>query len=298
MKPAPFDYFAASSADEAVGLLAKHGDDAMVLAGGQSLLPLLNLRLARPAVLVDVSKVGELDYIRESDRGLEIGAVTSKRNVEHSALVRERHPLLHATTCLIAHPPIRSRGTVGGSLVQADPAAEYPALAVALDAELHVASSEGERTIAADDFFHGFLATDLAPGELLKSVLWPKLEPGSGWSCLEFARRPGDFALAGVVVTVSLDDGGRFAETRLVPFGVGARPVRLRDAEQTLLGEAPGDAVYERAAERAVASLEPPHSDVHASSEYRLHLMRVLLGRALTEASARAHRQRENPPRA
>jgi CO/xanthine dehydrogenase FAD-binding subunit len=296
MKPVPFGYVAASSAEEAVALLAQHGDDAMILAGGQSLLPLLNLRLARPSMLVDVSRIAELDYIVASDGALEIGAVTRKRALEFSPLVRERHPLLHTATCLIGHAPIRSRGTVGGSLVQADPAAEYPALAVALGATLRVVGTHAERTIAAGDFFQGFLATALAPGELLAAVRWPLLPSRSGWSCLEFARRPGDFALSGVVASVSLDDSGRYSDVRLVPFGVGPRPVRVRAAEAALAGERPGESLHLHAAERAVAELEPPQSDVHASSEYRAHLTRVLLQRALAEASTRAAGAREIAP--
>lgn len=296
MKPVPFGYVAASSAEEAVALLAKHGDDAMILAGGQSLLPLLNLRLARPSVLVDVSGIAELDYIVESDGAIEIGAVTRKRTVEYSPLVRERHPLLHTATCLIGHAPIRSRGTVGGSLAQADPAAEYPALAVALGATLRVRGAGATRTIAADDFFQGFLATALAPGEILAAVRWPLLPSRSGWSCLEFARRPGDFALAGVVASVSLDESGRYSDVRLVPFGVGPRPLRARAAEAALAGERPGESLHLRAAERAIAELEAPQSDAHASSEYRAHLTRVLIQRALAEAAARASSSLEATP--
>ncbi|MBM4334843.1 MAG: xanthine dehydrogenase family protein subunit M [Deltaproteobacteria bacterium] len=296
MKPVPFRYVAASSAEEAVARLAEHGDDAMILAGGQSLLPLLNLRLARPSVLVDVSRIAELDYVVESDGALEIGAVTRKRTVEHSPLVRERHPLLHTATGLIGHAPIRSRGTVGGSLVQADPAAEYPALAVALGATLRVRGAGTTRTIVADDFFQGFLATALEPGEILAAVRWPLLPSRSGWSCLEFARRPGDFALAGVVASVSLDDTGRYCDARLVPFGVGPRPVRARAAEAALAGERPGESLHLRAAERVAAELGPPQSDAHASSEYRAHLTRVLVQRALAEAAARATSSRGRAP--
>ncbi|UCE87240.1 MAG: xanthine dehydrogenase family protein subunit M [Deltaproteobacteria bacterium] len=288
MKPAPFEYFAPETVDEAVALLAEHGDEAKILAGGQSLMPLLNMRLARPAALVDATKVAGLDAIRETRRGLVIGAMTSKRTVERSALVRERQPLLHAATLLIAHPQIRNRGTVGGSLAHADPAAEYPAVAVALDAELTARGPRGERRIAAADFFVSYLTTALEPAELLTEVRFPTFGDGTGWACQEIARRHGDFAMAGVAVTLKRGRRGRCADARVVLFGVGPAPVRARAAEQLLVGEAPGETLFAEAGRSAGEAIDEPLSDVHASAEYRRHLAQVLTRRGLAEAAARA----------
>lgn len=288
MKPAPFDYFAPESVEEAVSLLAEHGGEAKILAGGQSLMPLLNMRLARPVALIDASRLAELDYIREANGRLRIGSMTCKRAVERSALVRRRQPLLHAGTLLVAHPQIRNRGTVGGSLAHADPAAEYPALAVALDAELRVVGPDGERSVGAADFFVSTLTTALEPTELLTEVRFPALPKRTGWSCLEVARRHGDFAMAGVAATLTLDRKGRCAGARIALFGVGPKPLRARDAEETLIGEEPGERLFAQAGQKASADVAEPPSDVHASAEYRRHLAQVLTRRALAEAAARA----------
>ena len=288
MKPPPFDYVDPGSVGEAVSLLKEHEGEAKVLAGGQSLMPLLNMRMARPGVLVDVNRIADLDYIRESDGGLAIGALTSQRAVERSDLVRSRLPLLHAATRFIAHPQIRNRGTVGGSLAHADPAAEYPAVAVALDAELTAVGPDGERTIKAGDFFVTYLTTALEPTELLTEVRLPAPPERSGWSFLEVSRRRGDFALVGVAVTLTLDGGGRCSRARVVLFGVGAAPFRARETENVLVGEKPGEQLFERAGQKAGEDVGEPLSDVHASSEYRKHLAAVLTRRALTQAAARA----------
>jgi carbon-monoxide dehydrogenase medium subunit len=291
MKPPVFDYAAPGTVGEAVSLLAQHEGEAKILAGGQSLMPLLNMRLARPGLLVDLGRVPGLDYIREVDGGLAIGAMTTQRTVERSPLVASRNPLLHAAVRLIAHPQIRNRGTIGGSLAHADPAAECPAIALAMDAELRVVGpgeSGRERTIPAADFFVTYLTTALAPTELLAEVRFPALPEGSGWSFMEVARRHGDFALAGAVATLALDRGGRCAGARLVLFGVGSTPLRARAAEDALCGEKPSETLIGQAAEQAAAAIDEPLSDVHASAEYRRHLAGVLARRSLAEAAGRA----------
>jgi carbon-monoxide dehydrogenase medium subunit len=288
MKPAPFEYFDPKTLEEAVSLLQKHGEDAKILAGGQSLMPLLSMRMARPEALIDLSRVRELEYIRETDGALAIGAMTSKREVERSELVQRRQPLLHAATVLVAHPQIRNRGTVGGSMAHADPAAEYPAVALVLDAELRAVGPDGERTIGAEDFFQSYLTTALQPAEVLTEVRFPVLADGAGWAFREVSRRQGDFAMAGAAVTLSAEDSGRCKAARIVLFGVGPTPIRARGAEQMLVGEALGEAILEAAGRRASDDLDEPLSDVHASAEFRRHLARVLTRRALAEAMTRA----------
>lgn len=288
MKPPPFEYRDPRTLEEAIAALRECPGEARILAGGQSLMPMLNMRLARPDLLVDLGRIEALDYIREEKAGLAIGAMTTKRAVEDSELVRRRQPLLHAATRLIAHPQIRNRGTVGGSLAQADPASEYPAVAVALDAELRALGPQGERTLAAADFFVGYLATALAEHELLVELRVPELAKRTGWSVQEVARRHGDYAMVGVAATLSRDWRGRCADARLVFFGVGPAPVRARAAEELLRGERPGDALFARAAEAVAGAIEEPLSDVHASAEFRRHLAVVLARRGLAEAASRA----------
>jgi len=289
MKPARFEYAAPDSLGEAISLLEQGADrDAKVLAGGQSLVPLLNMRMARPDLLVDLERIAGLDGIREEGGWLVIGAMARKRAVEKSERVRRLQPVLLAATRLVGHPQIRNRGTVGGSLAHADPAAEYPALAVVLGAELRAVGPGGERRIAAGDFFRGHLTTALEAAEVLTEVRVPVLEPGTGWSFLEVARRHGDFALAGAAATVRLDGRGRFSAARLVLFGVAPMPVRLAEGEALLTGEPPGATLLEEVAVRGSEGLEEPPSDVHASAAHRRHLARVLLRRALDEAVARA----------
>jgi carbon-monoxide dehydrogenase medium subunit len=288
MKPAPFEYFDPRTVEEAVSLLREHGEDAKILAGGQSLMPLLSMRMARPEVLIDLSRVAGLDYIRESGDAIAVGAMTSKRAVERSNLVATRQPLLHAATRWIAHPQIRNRGTVGGSMAQADPAAEYPAVALALDAELHAIGPAGARSIKAEDFFVSYLTTALEPTEVLTEVRFPTLAEGGCWAFQEVSRRHGDFAMVGAAVVLSVDGAERCREARLVLFGVGPTPVRARSAEQMLIGEGLSEALLERAAARASEDLEEPLADVHASAEYRRHLAGVLTRRALAQAMARS----------
>src|SRR5262245_47888744 len=273
MKPPRFDYVAPQKLDEVLAVLAQHGDRARVLAGGQSLIPLLNFRLARPEMLVDVNRVGELAYIRASDTGVAIGALTRQHALERSELVRARVPVVAEACRLIGHLPIRHRGTVGGSLAHADPASELPAVMVALEAELLVVDKAGRRAVAAGEFFTGILTTSLRPGELLSEIRVRALPPRTGGAFLEIARRAGDFALVGVAALVTLDEAGRTAQARLALCGAGPTPVRARQAEQALAGERPEGRVLDEAAELAAAATDPP-SDVHASAAFRKKLAR------------------------
>jgi carbon-monoxide dehydrogenase medium subunit len=288
MKPPRFDYAAPRTLAEAVALLEQHEGEAKLLSGGQSLVPLLNMRLARPAILVDLAKVDGLDHVDEQGGTLAIGAMTRQRTVELSPVVKARHPMLHAATLHIAHPQNRNQGTVGGSLAHADPAAELPALALVLGAAMRAVGPRGERTIDAADFFVTYLTTALESSEILVETRFPMLPARTGWSVMEVARRHGDFALAGAMTTVTLDDRGRCASARLVLFGVGATPVRARRAEQMLAGERPEGALLERVGQAASEEIDEPLSDVHAAADYRRDLARVLSRRALAEAAARA----------
>jgi carbon-monoxide dehydrogenase medium subunit len=288
MKPSSFEYFAPTTVEEAVSLLKEHVGEAKILAGGQSLVPLLNMRMARPSIVIDLNRIGELAYVREKGGVLAIGAMTRKRDVERSELVRTRQPVLHAATLLVAHPQIRNRGTVGGSLAHADPAAEYPAVAVALDAELRAIGPGGERVIRAADFYVTYLTTALDPAEVLTEARFPTLPRNTGWSVSELSRRHGDFAIAGTVVTVSTGRRGRLTGARIVLFGVGPTPVRAREAEQVLEGEPPGEALYQEAARTVTSEIDEPTADLHGTSDYRRHLAGVLTRRGLTEAVRRA----------
>ncbi|MCI0547971.1 MAG: xanthine dehydrogenase family protein subunit M [Candidatus Rokubacteria bacterium] len=286
MKPPRFEYFAARSEAEAVALLTEHGEGAKVLAGGQSLIPLLNFRLAQPDALVDVNPVGELAYVRE-DGGLAIGALTRLHAAESSPVVRTRVPVLAEACHLVGHLPIRHRGTIGGNLAHADPASELPAVMLALDAELTIASARGRRRVRAREFFTGALTTALCPGELLVEVRVPASAPRTGGAFVEVSRRAGDYALAGVAALVTLDRAGGCAEARIAMCGVGATPLRAPEAEAALAGGPIDDARLAEAAERAAAGAAPP-SDVHASAGYRRKLVRHLVPRAVLAAAERA----------
>ncbi|HKC07248.1 MAG TPA: xanthine dehydrogenase family protein subunit M [Methylomirabilota bacterium] len=296
MKPAPFRYARADSLAEATALLAAAPGDTKLLAGGQSLVPMLNMRLVRPAVLVDVNGLRELTGITPlPDGGLRLGALTRHAELAASPLVRERAPLLAEAARHVGHAAIRNQGTLGGSVAHADPAAELPAALLALDARVHITGPHGAREVAADAFFRGLLTTALEPEEILTAIEIPA--PPPGWGFVEIARRPGDFALAGVAVVVrpgrrpltlpSPARGGEGIEAvRLVGFGVGDRTLRLIGAER-VLGGGPLDAeAAARAGAAAGADCDPP-SDVHGSAEYRRHLATVLTERALLQAAAR-----------
>jgi CO/xanthine dehydrogenase FAD-binding subunit len=285
MKPPPFEYEAPRTADEAVALLAQHGDRAKVLAGGQSLVPLLNFRLAQPEVLVDVNRVTELAYVRPVDTGLAIGALTRQHALERSSAIRGQLPIVAEACRLIGHLPIRHRGTVGGSLAHADPASELPAVMVALEAELTLSRKGSRRTVSADQFFTGIFSTALEPEELLTDIRVPGLPPGTGSAFLEIARRAGDFALVGVAALVTLNGGGRVSRARLALCGAGPTPIRAREAERVLTGEWPEGRVLDDAVEKMAAVTDPP-SDIHASATFRKKLARHV-GRQAIELAAR-----------
>jgi CO/xanthine dehydrogenase FAD-binding subunit len=289
MKPPRFEYLAPRALDEALAALQRHGDRAKVLAGGQSLIPLLNFRLAHPDVVVDINRVGELSYLREHDGGVAIGALARQHAVERSETVRSRAPLLAEACRFIGHAPIRHRGTVGGSLAHADPASELPAVMVALEAQLTLARAGATRTLPADRFFVGPLATALAPGEMLVEVRVPRMSPRTGSAFVEMARRAGDFALVGVAALVALDGAGRAEWVRIALCGAGSTPIRARAAEEALIGQSPSGAALDEAADRAAAATSPP-SDVHASAAFRKKLARHFTREAVRIAAERAGR--------
>jgi carbon-monoxide dehydrogenase medium subunit len=289
MKPASFEYAAPASLDAALALKAQHGDEAKFLAGGQSLIPAMNFRIAQPALLVDLNAVPGLDFIRQADDGtLRLGALTRQRRLERDPLIKAGWPLVHEAMPHIAHPQIRNRGTLGGSLAHADPAAELPVIAAALGARLRARSASGERWITADDFFKGLFTTDLAPDEMLVEAALLPLPPRTGTAFMEFARRRGDYALMGVAAVVTLDEQGACRAARLVYLNAGDGPVNARNAAALLQGQAPSPAVIEAAARQAADNEIEPTGNVHASPEYQRHLARVLTRRALALAFERA----------
>lgn len=286
MKPPPFLYKRPMNLDEAVAMLAAHGAEAKLLAGGQSLVPLLNFRMLRPTVLIDLNRLTELDFIREEAGGLRIGALTRHYALETSPLVRARFPAVAQAMAHVAHLAIRNRGTIGGSLAHADPAAELPMLMLLLDARIHTSSARGDRTYAAADFFLGPLTTALAEDEILTEIELPGLPPGTGWGFEEAALRHGDFAIAAVAATLTSVDG-RIAEARIVAMGVGERPLRLLTAEVMLVGQGASPELIAAAAREAREAVDPP-TDLRGSAEYRRHLVGVLAERVFTAATARA----------
>ena len=291
MKPAPFEYIAPESIEQAVAALVQYGDEAKILAGGQSLMPLLNMRLITPSVVVDINGLGELSYIRQEGEHLHIGALTRQHRLERDARIRQTVPVLAAATRLIGYPPIRYTGTIGGSLAHADPAAELPAVMCALEAELIVTGPPGMRRIQADDFFQGALAADLRPDELLTEVRIP-IRQNVVWGMREYTRRTGDFALAGAIVLAEME-ADRRANGRVVLFGVADRPLRVAQAEAVLTQQALSDDQADAVAAAAVAGLDC-HADLHASAGYRKQLARVMAKRAYLDAVAMWDGKREN----
>jgi carbon-monoxide dehydrogenase medium subunit len=278
MKPARFEYHRPASLAETFDLLDRYGDDGRILAGGQSLVPALNMRLATPRAVIDINRLPGLDDIRLAPEGLVIGALTRQEALERSPLVREHAPLLAAAVPYVGHAAIRARGTVGGSLALADPVAELPACAVALDATIRVRSRRGSRSVAAADFFRGIYTTAVEPGEVVTEVVVP---PGPGWRTgfEELARRHGDFALAGLAARLRLE-GRTVREARLVFLGVGTRPARARSAETALAGRGLDPETLAAAGRALTLDLDPP-GDIHASPALRRHLAGVLLARVL-----------------
>ena len=286
MKPAKFDYFAPTTLDEALELLAQHGLDAKALAGGQSLMPMMNLRLVRPAVVVDINRIEGLSGISSTDGTVTVGALTRQRDLERSDVIQGAFPMMTTAIGHIGHFQIRNRGTIGGSLAHADPAAELPALCTALDAEFVVADSNGTQTMAASDFAIGPLITSLAPEQLLTEIRLPRLQgDGWRWGFREVSRREGDFALVGSVAMLRNDENGVCREARITMFAVGDGPARMPAAEESLVGRMVDDAARREAA-ALVSEAVTPGSDIHASSEYRKEVSAVMARRALEDACA------------
>lgn len=287
MKPPRFHYSAPGMLDEALALLDQYGEDAKILAGGQSLIPLLNMRLAGPQYLIDINHISELNYIEPEDGYLAIGANVRQRQVERSPLVREKHPLLIEVVQHIGHMQIRNRGTIVGSIAHADPAAELPALLACLNGEVVAQSIHGERVMKAEEFFTGYLSTSLNPGEMLTEVRFPWISPQSGWAFLEFARRSGDYALVGTiaVVTPSLDD--HCMSAHIAYLGIAGLPLRVHEIERILIGTTLDEQVLNHAAELAQTFVSDDMEDVHATVDYRRALTTEITKRVLQTAWAR-----------
>jgi carbon-monoxide dehydrogenase medium subunit len=288
MKPRSAGYHRAEDVESAVALLAQHGPDARVLAGGQSLVPMLNLRTLAPSALVDVNALDELDYVRVEDGHLAVGALTRTRTIERDPVVAERLALLREAAARVGHPAVRNQGTVGGNLANADPLADLPPVLVALDGEVVARSAGGERTIAAAELFRGPGETALEPGELLTEARFPVPGARTGGAFLEESRRGRGWGVVAVAATVALAEDGTIAEARVALGCVGPAPVRARGAEAALLGARPGPEALAAAGEAARADVVEPPSNVHGSAEYRRHLAGVLTTRALAVAAARA----------
>jgi carbon-monoxide dehydrogenase medium subunit len=286
MKPAAFEYVVAKSIEQAVAALARAGGEAKILAGGQSLVPMLNFRLLRPATLVDINRIPGLAFIEDAGNAVKIGALTRHHQLETSPVIAKYFPVLSCAMTHVAHLAIRNRGTIGGSLSHADPAAELPMMALLLGAKFHIVSGKGKRTVEAGEFFREALTVDLAEDELLTEIHLPKLPAQTGWGFEEVARRAGDFALAAVAATVTVS-GGVVKETRIALTGVGPTPVRASDAETLLVGQKPEAKLIARAIEAVRAAIKP-ETDLHASSDYRRQLAGALVGRALAAALQRA----------
>jgi aerobic carbon-monoxide dehydrogenase medium subunit len=288
MKPAPFEYHAPDSLDEALFALQNAGGEAKILAGGQSLVPAMNFRVVQPSALIDLNRVPELGYVREENDHLYIGAMTRERQLELNPSFAKRTPLLHEASPHIAHPQIRNRGTIGGSIVNADPAAELPVLMLASRARLKACNSSGERWIDARDFFIGMFTTALEPDEILVEIAIPFMPPRTGWSFLEVAPRAGDYAMMGVAALVTLDESGQCQDAKLVYLNAGDGPVDAQEAARLLQGQSLDDASIEAAAEMVRGTEITPFGNIHASVEYQRHLANVLTRKALKIAAQRA----------
>ncbi len=285
MPAVPFEYHAPASLEEAIALLARHGERAKPLAGGQSLVPLLTLRLARPEVVVDLNDIEELRVVRRDGDDVFIGALVRHRALERGEGVLAACPLLQEAAALIGNVRVRALGTIGGSLAHADPAAELPAVALALDGVLVVRGAAGDRVVPAREFFVGALTTALHPGELIVGIRLPALGPGVGYAVTEFTRRAGDFAIVAAVAVVEVRPTGEIVRIRAALAGVGPTPLRLPGVEAALVGERPDPRLLRRAVEGVAREIDP-EGDAHASAAYRRHLTRVLTARAIERAAA------------
>ncbi|HZM25227.1 MAG TPA: xanthine dehydrogenase family protein subunit M [Anaerolineales bacterium] len=288
MKPAPFEYHAPDSIEQAVELYSQYSGEAKILAGGQSLVPAMNFRVVQPSVLVDLNRVGELSYIREDKDVLRIGSMSRERHLEFDPLIPKWAPLLAEAVHFIAHPQIRNRGTIGGSIVNADPAAELPVLMVALNARLKAKNKSGERWIGAPDFFVGMFTTALELDEILVEIELPLSAPRTGWSFMEVAPRAGDYAMMGVAALVTVDEAGKCKGAKLVYLNAGEGPVEAKEAEKLLEGKTLNDELIESAASKASQEEINPFGNIHASSEFQRHLANVLTKKALKQALQRA----------
>ena len=287
MKPPPFDYIVAIDRDTALATLARAGGEAKILAGGQSLMPMLNFRLLRPSILVDINRIPDLGFIEETPDSIRIGALTRHFQLETSPIIAQHFPVFSYAVAHVGHLAIRNRGTIGGSLSHADPAAELPMMAVLLDARLRIVSATGSRTVAARDFFLDTMTVDLDGTELLTEIVLPKLPVRTGWGFEEIVRRHGDFAIAAVAATLTLS-GSEIVQARIALTGVAPTTLRAAEAESLLVGREFDENLRRRAIE-AVREAISPETDLHASAGYRRHLAGVLTGRALTAAWQRGH---------
>jgi len=282
VKPAKFEYHAPASVDEALTILGRYAGEARVLAGGQSLVPMMNFRLARPTAIVDLNRIDGLAYVEEEGVIVRIGSMTRQRRLEFDPLVAAKLPLLREALRWVGHLPTRSRGTIGGSLAHADPSAEIPMVLQTLEGEVVARGPQGERRIAAQDLFHAALTTSLDPLEIITEVRFPAMPAQAVCAVEEFARRKGDFAIAAVAVML-VRDGERCAKARLATAGVGPASIRLRDAETVLEQKGLGEAAIAEAADKAKAAVDPV-SDLNGSAEYRRHLTGVLTRRSIVKA--------------
>jgi carbon-monoxide dehydrogenase medium subunit len=286
MIPAAFEYQSPKTVDEALKAIASLGDRAKVVAGGHSLIPIMKLRLSQPEVLVDIGRIGELRYIRQDGDRIAIGALTTHAAVLDSSTIKEQCAILHDTVAEIGDQQVRNRGTIGGSLAHADPAADYPATILALDAEIVAQGPKGRRTIKASEFFTGLLSTALAPDELLVEVRVPTIGKGSGGTYLKLANKASHYAVVGVAAVVRLD-GGKVASASVGITGAGSVPTRASAVEKALQGQAPSEDAIAKASESAAEGIDLL-ADIHGSSDYRAHIARVYTRRALAEAVRRA----------
>jgi len=287
MIPAPFDYLTPASLDEAIRALVFHGDDAKLLAGGHSLLPLMKLRLASPKIVIDLSKIPGLGEIAQQGDKIAVGALTTHYQVESSELLKEKCPLLPQTARAIGDVQVRNRGTIGGSLAHADPAADMPAAILALDAELRVRGPAGDRWLKAEEFFLGLMATALGPTEVLTEVRVPVLSGRFGTAYLKFAQKASGFAIVGVAAWLKVDEKGVAEEIGIGVSGLNAKPFRAKGVEERLKGNKLAPSIVEQASSQVTQGIDPL-DDIHASAEFRAHLARVFTARAVQEAAKRA----------
>ncbi|HWO95442.1 MAG TPA: xanthine dehydrogenase family protein subunit M [Bacillus sp. (in: firmicutes)] len=287
MKPATFNYLQPSSMEEALQYLSEYGEDAKVLSGGQSLIPLLNMRLSTPKYLIDLGRVEGLSYIQEEGEFLAIGALTKHIEIEKSKLIKEKCPVLSEAIQWVGHVQIRNRGTVGGSIAHGDPSAELPCVISALRGEIVIADANGEEVLSPEEFFLTYMLTSLQPDQLVKEVRFPIIKPSSGSAFVEVARRHGDFGLVEVAAVVDLGEDGRFLDVKLAIGGVNSVPTPLEDVEELLIGKEPSEDIYKEASNLTMEIVEP-ESDLHGTAEYRRELSGTMVIRALKQATDRA----------